>query len=264
MGDEPMSSLKKDYTSWVTALRRDSSLRQKLARLTFGNAFSSWPTPRAHEVGDWQRDNGIVGMERLTLSGEAANWPTPRGEDGERAGNHPGATDSLTGAVDQWQTPGTDSFRSRGGDRKDEQGLDQQARDMWSTPHANSATGASSEGRDGGENIQTQVEGWDPWPTAGANDWKGTAKVGQRRWQLDEAAEQKFPSFRPDLAPSNNGSASSKSPRRLNPLFVEWLMGWPIGWTSVDHNGSALRATVWYRWSRLMRGALSELGSLAE
>ena len=131
-------------------------------------------------------------------------------------------------------------------------------------PGPHQKAGQPGEGGVGGENIQTQVVGWDPWPTAGANDWKGTAKVGQRRWQLDEAAEQKFPSFRPDLAPSNNGSASSKSPRRLNPLFVEWLMGWPIGWTSVDHNGSALRATVWYRWSRLMRGALSELGSLAE
>lgn len=31
------------------------------------------------------------------------------------------------------------------------------------------------------------------WPTAGANDWKGTAKPGQRRGQLDEAAEQKWP-----------------------------------------------------------------------
>src|SRR4029434_7062682 len=84
-------------------------------------------------------------------------WPTARAEDSESCGNHPGATDSLTGAtrnwptphtncttgagsqgrdggdnlqttVDLWQTPATDSFRSRGGDRKDEMGLDQQAR----------------------------------------------------------------------------------------------------------------------------------------
>ncbi len=30
------------------------------------------------------------------------------------------------------------------------------------------------------------------WPTPGANDHKGTAKVGQRGGRLDEAAEQKF------------------------------------------------------------------------
>src|SRR4029434_5502383 len=90
-------------------------------------------------------------------------WPTARAEDSESCGNHPGATDSLTGAtrnwptphtncttgagsqgrdggdnlqttVDLWQTPATDSFRSRGGDRKDEMGLDQEAR-HWKTPH---------------------------------------------------------------------------------------------------------------------------------
>lgn len=37
-----------------------------------------------------------------------------------------------------WQTPGTDSFRSRGGDRIDEMGLDQQAR-TWQTPRAHEA-----------------------------------------------------------------------------------------------------------------------------
>jgi hypothetical protein len=91
-------------------------------------------------------------------------WPTARSEDAESAGNHPGATDSLTGATklwvtprtanikgsqkrllqgsnesiesqaQMWQTPATDSFRSRGGDRKDEMGLDQQARMMFPTP----------------------------------------------------------------------------------------------------------------------------------
>jgi hypothetical protein len=40
---------------------------------------------------------------------------------------------SLTGQAGQWQTPATDSFRSRGGERVDEMGLDQQAR-YWPTP----------------------------------------------------------------------------------------------------------------------------------
>jgi len=33
------------------------------------------------------------------------NWPTARKEDGESCGNHPGAVDSLTGAVRCWPTP---------------------------------------------------------------------------------------------------------------------------------------------------------------
>jgi len=41
----------------------------------------------------------------------------------------------------------------------------------------------------------------------------------------------------------------------LNPLFVEALMGWPIGWT-----GFASAATAWSPWLRRMRGELSRLG----
>jgi hypothetical protein len=41
------------------------------------------------------------------------------------------------------------------------------------------------------------------------------------------------------LASGRSGSESSKSDqtlprRRLNPLFVEWLMGFPEGWISVE------------------------------
>ena len=42
--------------------------------------------------------------------------------------------------------------------------------------------------------------------------------------------------------------------RRLNPTFVEWLMGWPLGWTDFAHVG-----TEWYRWQRHMLSELSRL-----
>ena len=38
----------------------------------------------------------------------------------------------------------------------------------------------------------TVATGSSSWPTPGANDYKGSSRVGQRRGQLDEAAEQKF------------------------------------------------------------------------
>jgi len=95
------------------------------------------------------------------------------------------------------------------------------------------------------------------WPTASATDWKGSSEIGQRRGQLSEAAEQNWQtpranengdwqssrgsvmqtltvqgrSFHRDLATETDGQASSQQTRRLNPLFVEWLMGWPLGWT---------------------------------
>ena len=75
-------------------------------------------------------------------------WPTPNTPSG--GGNlmatpkHTGGID-LEGAAELWQTPAVDSFGSRGGDRKDEMGSDQQARIAWVTPASRDWKGANSE-----------------------------------------------------------------------------------------------------------------------
>jgi len=56
------------------------------------------------------------------------------------------------------------------------------------------------------------------------------------------------------LMTSMAGHNISPSPRTLNPLFVEALMGWPTGWT-----GFASVATAWSPWLRRMRYELSRL-----
>lgn len=45
-----------------------------------------------------------------------------------------------------------------------------------------------------------------------------------------------------------------RAARRLNPLFVEWLMGWPEG-----HALCGASETAFTRWQQDMRGALSQL-----
>ncbi len=52
-------------------------------------------------------------------------------------------------------------------------------------------------------------------PTPSATDWKISSKDGQRRGQLTDQAMGVIPAG-----------------GRLNPTFVEWLMGWPIGSTA--------------------------------
>ena len=54
-------------------------------------------------------------------------------------------------------------------------------------------------------------------PTPTATDWKGSAKAGQRRGQLTDPAMGVIPAG-----------------GRLNPSWVAWLMGWPIGWTDLE------------------------------
>jgi len=58
---------------------------------------------------------------------------------------------------------------------------------------------------------------------------------------------------------TRDGSKSSKNRRRLNPLFVEWLMGWPLGMTEF-----APLETASSRYKQLLHTELSRLVSQPE
>ena len=51
-------------------------------------------------------------------------------------------------------------------------------------------------------------------PTPCSTDWKISSKPGQRRGQLIE----------------------TQIGGQLNPMWVEWLMGFPLGWTDLEHS----------------------------
>jgi hypothetical protein len=143
-------------------------------------------------------------MERAM---DQPNWTTPQAHQGgansKREERGSGGPDLLEQA-EHWQTPAQDSFRSRGGERKDEMGLDQQARFF---------------------------------PTRGARDYRTPNSKsyqdrggGMKGEQLPNFVAHSLPA-----PPIQDGLKSSEkdrtSRRRLNPRFVEWLMGFPIGWT---------------------------------
>ena len=125
------------------------------------------------------------------------------------------------------------------------------------------------------------------WPTPAAQNWKGSSPAsvtradGKSRMDiLHYRAEQGF--IHPDPVIAVDGRHSSqhapisrllwasmiashgrvvsrrslkaRARRRLNPLFVGWLMGWPIG-----HALCACSVTEFILWQRHMRGALSQL-----
>jgi hypothetical protein len=157
----------------------------------------------------------------------------------------------------------------------------------WSTPKA-------TDGAKGGPGQSYGSGGMPPlpaqaaqWPTPAAQNWKGSSEAsvtradGKSRMDiLHYRAEQGFirpdPVIRPDgqqfcsHAPisrplwasmiASHGRVVSRrilkgrSRRRLNPLFVGWLMGWPIG-----HALCACSAMEFILWRQRMRGALSRL-----
>jgi hypothetical protein len=65
------------------------------------------------------------------------------------------------------------------------------------------------------------------WPTPAARDYKGPCWNTPARDCLDHAVERGETKTRKYPTPSQDGG-------RLNPQFVEWLMGFPIGWTDCD------------------------------
>ena len=161
---------------------------------------------------------------------------------------------------------------------------------LWTTPQAHDVTargsGQKPSSKAGNACLATDAA---QWPTPAAQNWKGsspdsvTRADGKSRMDiLHYRAEQGFtppalPTLPHGAKPSSRkgGSTSyrllrlmmrsygptitrrlwaSRDKRRLNPLFVEWLMGWPTG-----HALCGCSATEFSRWSQDMRGSLSRL-----
>ena len=250
----------------VMLLRLDFSARRKSAQAMSGNGCSFWRSPEATEG--------------------AKGGPNARGSKGDP---------ELCNQAVKWQTPAADSFRTRGGERKNEPGLTVQARlrptprasanenrttrpaeshgnghgrllageaSTWQTPRENEAQGSGYQrdrGRKGAERATLTGQAR-LWPTKSARDYKG-ANSPEHMDRPGKNHESQLPNFvfhclPQGLATPGLGEKSSNGSRRLNPAFVELLMGWPVGWTRTD---CALPATELSRWRRLMRSSLLRL-----
>lgn len=226
-------------TSNVTNRREDGSKRQ----IDLGALANCWLTPHGMSNRDHKGKVGGCGGDEFAL--QANRWSASASTPAEAAAEpsmpmkttpeccplfaadgaeiEAQAALPMTGSTEEpesqpsptdperrmWQTPATDSFRSRGGERKDEMGLDQQAR-FFPTPAARDAKGTNLVSR--------------------------TQRHGKKDDQLPNFVEHHFYS-RPDPPIPAGKTSLPDGPtlrRRLNPRFVEWLMGFPIAWTEVD------------------------------
>ncbi|WP_188874027.1 hypothetical protein [Iodidimonas muriae] len=162
---------------------------------------------------------------------------------------------NLATASALWPTPQTDSFRSRSGERKSEKGLDRMARD-WPTPMANDGCKPSAGNRKAADLTHASRM----WMTPTTRDYKDGA-TSLANTPVNGLLGRQV------LTTAPAGTDISGQRRTLNPLFVEALMGWPMGWTdpgplprsSGGWTGSGFAATEWSRWRRRMRCELSRL-----
>lgn len=225
-------------------------------QIDLGAAASHWPTPAARDFkGANGEDHLEAGTGRKHLD-QLPNfvqhlWATPRAEDSESCGNHPGrGGDSLTGQIRTvWPTPyGSSQNGINGVGGEDERpsantpSLERMSRSFLPDPPTeNSGSGSSPS-----DPTSRQPSLWKT-PHGFAN-MDATGKVA------DGTAAT--------LQPAGDGTkiTASSSKAKLNPQFVEWLMGFPIGWTHASSTASIDCARAEMAWFRCrLRWRLSSL-----
>lgn len=229
----------------VSRLRHDYRARQRRALATSASACSSWPTPSAALTND---DEGPETFKARQAAQKA------RGINGNGAGM------PLTAAAKDWPTPASRDWRAPNS---------QDSQDSQDKRNADSARGQQL------PNFVEHVLA-ETWGTPSTMDARGRTytrdggRKGEERPALAGQAEslscQSIPQVPGSASDGPPSSPTSPSSLRLSPEFVEWLMGWPPGWT-IPSPGSmrpeptafAPPATAWSHWLQRQRSWLSAL-----
>lgn len=196
-------------------------------------AGNQWPTPMAGTPA--QNGNSAAGNNDFTRRAEelaGAIWMTPRASDGEKGGpNQSFGADGtpLPAMAANWPTPAARDYKGEN-----------------SPDHLDNGTGRLH---------------LDQLPNAVAflfsRPCPQTSQDGQPSSitrQISRRLLRRAISSVPLTTMRRWSRQGGWRKRRLNPAFVEWLMGWPEG-----HALCASSETAWFHWRRHMRGALSRL-----
>ena len=219
---------------------------------------TNWQLPLTAGDGGVIRDQGVDPSQMISwcLRDQGAHWPTAVAGDAKGKMEYGRGNPSLTNATRMWPTAmATDGAKAPHQHRNGDPSLPSLAK-MW--PTATASRGAWAYSWADPERPSMKLDGAArAFPTASASDAKGFDGPNKARPSKNWDAYSRL--VRMTL---NRGHECSPKCRRLNPLFVAWLMGWPGGWTQLPsgRNDFESLATEWSRWSRLMRSSLSRLG----
>lgn len=160
-----------------------------------------------------------------------------------------------------WPTPmASDGAKASGGKRR-KSDLTNTAR-LWGTPSVADVDGGRMH-RSGARSTELLLKGQalrltETWATPTARDHRSIHASPATRARNSRPLSEQVGDLcsRPDRPITKAGGNICGSNRTLNPLFVEALMGWPIGWT-----GFGFAAMAWRRWLQRMRYELLRLSS---
>ena len=233
-------------TSWLAAFRvKTSALPETAQDLTESvvECGTTWPASLAKfdpDTSSWKtaQRSLLGGLEEFSET-----WPRwglmRAGECWERQTLVPRTSESASGlSLSTWPTPNCDGFRSDGElailartmtDYSQFVGMTERAASSkrnraWPTPTVCGNYNRKGASATSGDGLATTVA-QRTYPTAAATAYKGWSPNHNRADtddRLDYTVERE--SFRP---------GQQTPPMRLNPDWVEWLMGWPIGHTDL-------------------------------
>jgi hypothetical protein len=192
--------------------------------LTGGSGSGLWPTPRAEE--GYQGD----GAAQAYLD---AGCKQPKERNGKQRGKSTFDTTLTTAvAAKLWPTPteacATGGQTSRGGNRKNELLLSGMVK-MFPTPTSGDAKASGSR----------NTENSNAHPGLSLTDFVRQDGGKGRTWSTPTARDANNGQEIIEPLPVQVGGT-------LNPTWVEWLMGWPLGWTALD--ASAMdKFRAWWR-----------------
>jgi hypothetical protein len=213
----------------VSALGSGTSMPELLA--SYDRVTRSWKTSELSLFGDSILYSGALPRSGTMRNGriyappmserpieerEFGWWPTPTKSEGTGPGAHGSGDINLRTAV-QFPTPSATEYGSNQGGGMGRTGpsrpsLGTMARKgLWPTPRAHERGGYQRDRGIKGKERPTLSGAAKMWPTPTAN--------------------------RRDGLQSHGVNVVSGS---LNPAFVEWLMGYPLGWTDLNVSGIAL------------------------
>ncbi len=225
------------WNQWVTKCRGEYSLRVKSARHTNANECLSWPTIRASEykdsgpIGSKSHDH-MLGKGYLCAVVTQEAWQTPttnmdmvRSEDGVQK------RIAFRASIGRKSIPdgnlGEQMQRLHGLPAPAKPSMDGSRQESWRTPSSSDGEGGVMEMREGCAGKyklrdHVAAEEKKSWATPQSRDAKGAEGRMIREGQSTDLPSQT------EVAPTGQWNRANG---KLNPRWVETLMGLPVGWT---------------------------------
>ena len=191
----------------VIELRQEYSARQKLAHLTKEKESSSWQTPQAR---DWKGASGrsYKGINTdLPQQVKTKKWPTPAARDYK-------GTNSIEHITGQ-----TASKRGHMGQLPNAVVAEQAKAKKWPTPTTAEAGKISNNPNYG---------------QLGLSNHPNVHEYKVQREKLHKDVKGKTKVKTGQQTQNKNNTTGKNQGQRLNPNWVEQLMGLPVGWTQIS------------------------------